>query len=234
MHSETIDRMRGVSTATLTLQLLKKGIPSTFMSGVRPLNSPPLKLIGPAYTLRYVPRREDLISPDTLGDPQYTPRRAIEEAPAGSVLVIDGRGVADVAVLGDILAERLKQRGVAGVVTDGAVRDIDEARRVGLPLYAVGAAAPASISGHSAGDLECRIGCGGVAVVPGDIIVADADGAVVVPRGLADEIARDGVEQELYEAFAKEQVEKGRLTREVYPATEASRAEFAAWRAKRV
>jgi len=233
MATDTLDGLRGVSVATLTMQLLKKGVPSTFMSGVRPLNTPPMKLVGPAYTLRYVPRREDLINPETLGDPNYAPRRAIEEIPSGSVLVVDGRGIADIAVIGDILAERLKQRGVAGVVTDGGIRDIDEARRVGLPLYAAGAAAPASIAGHSAGDLQCPIGCGGVAVVPGDIIVADADGAVVVPRAFGDELAVEGAGQELYEAFAKEQVAKGRLMREVYPATEASMREFEAWRTER-
>jgi len=233
MEPDTLGGLRSVSVATLTLQLLKKGVPSTFMSGVRALNTPPMKLVGPAYTLRYVPRREDLISPEALGDPAYAPRRAIEEVPAGSVLVVDGRGVADIAVIGDILAERLKQRGVAGVVTDGGIRDIEEARRVGLPIYAAGAAGPASIAGHSAGDLQCPIGCGGVAVVPDDIIVADADGAVVVPQALAEELAIEGAEQELYEAFAKEQVEKGRVLREVYPANEASREEFAAWRAER-
>jgi len=232
MDPETIDGLHGVSVATLTLQLLKKGVPSTFMSGVRPLNTPPLKLVGPAYTLRYVPRREDLINPGSLGDPNYAPRRAIEEVPAGSVLVIDGRGVADIAVIGDILAERLKQRGVAGVVTDGGVRDVEEARRVGLPLYGAGAAAPASIAGHSAGDLQCPIGCGGVAVIPGDFIVADEDGAVVVPRELAGKLAREGTEQELYESWAKKQVEKGRDLREAYPATEASLVEFEAWREK--
>ena len=210
MDQDIRDKLAAISAATVTMQLLKRGIRNVSMAGVRALNNPPMKLVGPAYTMRYVPLREDLSVPDVLGRPDYPPRLAIEQAPEGSVLVIDGRGRADIAVVGDILVERLKRRGVGGVVSDGGIRDMAEALASGLPLYAAGPAAPASVAGHSAADIETPVACGGVAVFPGDIIVADSDGAVVVPKALAQDVARDGFEQERYERFAKLKIAEGR------------------------
>ena len=146
MDDETLGALASISVATITMQLLKRGIRNISMAGVRPLNDPPQPLVGPAYTLRYVPLREDLSVPEVLGQPDYPPRLAIEQAPEGSVLVIDGRGIADIAVVGDFLVERLKIRGVAGLVSDGGVRDCAEALAVGLALYAAGPAAPASVA----------------------------------------------------------------------------------------
>jgi regulator of RNase E activity RraA len=218
-----------ISVATITMQLLKRGVRNVSMAGVRPLNRPVKPVVGVAYTLRYVPLREDLSGPAVLGRPDYPPRRAIEEAPAGSVLVIDGRGRADIAVVGDILVERLKVRGVAGMVSDGGVRDCAEALKSDLPLYAAGPAAPASIGGHAAADIETPVACGGVAVFPGDVIAADGDGVVVVPRALAGEVARDGLEQERYERFAKLKIKEGRKVPGVYPPNEQTKAEYQDW-----
>ncbi len=229
MDDDTYKGLSSISTATVTMQLLKRGIRNVSMAGVRPLNDPVQRLLGPAYTLRYVPMREDLSTPEALGRPDYPPRLAIEQAPEGSVLVIDGRGRGDIAVLGDLLAERLKIRGVAGVVSDGGVRDCADALAVGLALYAAGPAAPASVAGHAAADIETPVACGGVAVFPGDIISGDADGVVVIPRALAAEVAADGVEQERYERFAKLKIKEGRPVPGVYPANEDTKAEYAEW-----
>lgn len=229
MDTDTLEKLRHISVATVTMQLLKRGIRNVSMAGVRPLNSPVMPVVGPAYTLRYVPLREDLSAPEVLGRADYPPRLAIEQAPAGSVLVIDGRGRADIAVVGDILVERLKIRGVAAMVSDGGVRDCTEALKSGLPLYAAGAAAPASIGGHSAADIESPVACGGVAVFPGDVICADADGVVVVPRALAADVARDGVEQERYERFAKMKIKEGRKVPGVYPPSAETKAEYEKW-----
>ena len=229
MDDKTLETLGAISAATVTMQLLKRGIRNISMAGVRPLNDPPQPLVGPAYTLRYVPLREDLSVPEVLGQPNYPPRLAIEQAPEGSVLVIDGRGIADIAVVGDLLVERLKIRGVAGLVSDGGVRDCAEALAVGLALYAAGPAAPASVAGHAAADIESPIACGGVAVFPGDIICADGDGVVVVPKALAAEVAEDGLEQERYERFAKLKIKEGRKVPGVYPPNEETKAEYAAW-----
>ena len=229
MDKKTRDNLEKISVATVTMQLLKRGIRNISMVGVRPLNDPPQKLIGPAYTLRYVPLREDLSTPEALGGADYPPRLAIEQAPEKSVLVIDGRGRADLAVVGDILVERLKIRGVAGVVSDGGVRDCGEALAVGLPLYAAGPAAPASVAGHAAADIETAVGCGGIAVFPGDVIMGDGDGVVVIPKALAADVARDGVEQERYERFAKLKIKEGRKVPGVYPPNDETKAEYAEW-----
>ncbi len=226
---ETMAALRSIGTATITMQLLKRGIRNIAMAGIRPLNTPAMRILGPAYTLRYVPLREDLSTPDVLGGADYPPRLAIENAPEGSVLVIDGRGRGDIAVVGDLLVERLKIRGVAGVVSDGGVRDCEEALAVGLPLYAAGPAAPASVAGHAAADMETPVACGGVAVFPGDIIAGDGDGVVVIPRALAAEVGRDGVEQERYERFAKLKIKEGRPVPGVYPPNEETKAEYAKW-----
>ncbi len=229
MDAETRANLQAISVATVSMQLLKRGIRGVSMAGPKPLNTPVKPIVGEAYTLRYVPMREDLSTPEVLGGKDYPPRLAIENVPAGAVLVIDGRGRADIAAVGDILIERLKVRGVGGLVSDGGLRDFAECLAADFPVYAAGPAAPASVHGHSAADLQTAIGCGGVAVIPGDIIKGDADGVIVIPRALAAEVGRDGVEQERYERFAKLQVSKGARVPDVYPATEQSRADYATW-----
>ncbi|HJO74959.1 MAG TPA: ribonuclease activity regulator RraA [Rhodospirillales bacterium] len=229
MDDDTYKGLSAISTATVTMQLLKRGIRNVSMAGVRPLNDPVQRILGPAYTLRYVPLREDLSTPEVLGRPDYPPRLAIEQAPEGSVLVIDGRGRGDLAVVGDLLTERLKIRGVAGVVSDGGIRNCEQSLAVGLAIYAAGPAAPASVAGHAAADLETPVACGGVAVFPGDIITGDGDGVVVIPQALAAEVARDGVEQERYERFAKLKIQEGRPAPGVYPPNDEAKAEYAKW-----
>jgi regulator of RNase E activity RraA len=229
MDNNVLEALRKISVATVTMQLLKRGIRNVSMAGVRPLNQPAKPVVGPAYTLRYVPLREDKSAPEVLGRPDYPPRIAIEQTPAGSVLVIDGRGRGDIAVVGDILVERLKFRGVASMVSDGGIRDCAEALKSDLPLYAAGPAAPASIGGHSAADIETPISCGGVAVFPGDVICADGDGVVVVPQALAADVARDGLEQERYERFAKMKIKEGSKVPGVYPPNAETKAEYEKW-----
>jgi regulator of RNase E activity RraA len=229
MDQKLRESLARISVATVTMQLLKRGIRQVSLAGVLPLNDPVLPIVGPAYTLRFVPMREDLSSPEVLGDPDYEPRRAIEMCPVGSVLVIDGRGRGDIAVLGDLLVERLRVRGVEAVVSDGGVRDFDETLAVGLPIYAAGRAAPAHLAGHSAADRQITIACGGVSIVPGDIIVGDGDGVAVIPQALATEVARDGLEQERYERFAKLKIQGGRAIAGVYPPSQETRAEYQKW-----
>lgn len=229
LQDETRETLKQISTATITLQLLKRGIRNTYMRGVAPLAPMEDRLVGEAVTLRFIPMREDLATPESLGDKNNPQRVAIDTMPAGAILVIDARGVADCASLGDILAERIKQCGGAGVVTDGGVRDAAAVAAVGLPVYAAGPAAPASLAAHTPVDRDVPVGCGGVAVIPGDVIVADGDGVVVIPRALADEVARDGAQQEDIEAFIKLQVEQGRPVIGLYPPDDRIRAEYAAW-----
>lgn len=224
-----VDLLRGVSTATLTMQLLKRGIRRVAMEGVRPMVPMSRRLVGEAFTVAYVPLREDLADYAVLARPDYPPRLAIEQAPAGSVLVIDARGEAAVGIVGDILAARLRVRGVAGIVTDGGLRDVEATVPLGLPIYAAGPAAPASIGGLSGVALQGPIGCGRVAVLPGDVVVGDQDGVVVVPKALAPEVARDGAEQERLERFIQIKILAGAATPGVYPADERTKAEYKEW-----
>jgi len=228
---DTLDVLRGVSTATLTMQLLKRGLRNIFIAGVRPLKPGGPRLVGEAYTLRLIPMREDLSRPEVLGNPEYPPRKAIEEVPAGHVLVIDCRGVTDAGSAGDILITRLQRRGVAGLVTDGAMRDADGVAALGFPVFCAGAAAPPGLNRHFGVDLQRPIACGGTAVFPGDVIVGDGDGVVVIPRHLADEVARGGAEQELLEAFIQKKVAEGRHLVGTYPPDAATLAEYEAWKA---
>ena len=229
MKDETREALGRISTATITLQLLKRGIRNTYLRAVRPIDAQNCRVVGEAATLRFIPMREDLSNPAILADRGNAQRVAIDSIPRGAVLVIDARGVADCAALGDILAERIKQRGGVGVVTDGGVRDAAAVAAVGLPVFAAGPAAPASLTAHTPIDKDLPIGCGGVAVIPGDIMVGDGDGVVVIPRALADEVAAGGLDQEAIEAYIKKQVEKGRPVIGLYPPDEKIRAEYDEW-----
>ena len=229
LSDDTRAALQQISTATITLQLLKRSVRNVYMRGVAPLAPASERLVGVATTLRFIPMREDLSTPDILADRENPQRVAIDTIEPGAILVIDARGVSDCAALGDILAERIKQRGGGGVVTDGGVRDASAVAAVGLPVFAAGPAAPASLAAHTPVDRDLPVGCGGVAVVPGDVMVGDGDGVVVIPAALADEVARDGVSQEEIEDFVKLQVEKGRPVIGLYPPDDKIRAEFEEW-----
>ena len=225
---ETLAALRDVSTATVTMQLLKRGFRSCFIAGARPLGEAK-RFAAPAYTLRFVPMREDLSTPDILGDPAYPARGAIEEVPAGHALVIDARGDLRAGVAGGIVAGRLLDRGCAAIVADGPVRDAAEIAGMALPVYCAGGAAPASIAVHFGADAQVAIACGGVTVLPGDVLVGDADGVVVIPRRLAEEVARDGAEQERLETFLTGKVRSGSPIFGTYPPNEQTLAEYREW-----
>ncbi|MCO5064602.1 MAG: ribonuclease activity regulator RraA [Rhizobiaceae bacterium] len=220
LAENTIDVLKSVSTATITSQLRKRGIRNVLIVGAKPLNSTPRTFAGEAFTLRFIPMREDLSQGDVLSNPDYPPRKAIETVPPGHVLVVDCRGDVRAGVLGDILALRLQVRGVAAVVSDGPMRDVRELREMDLPIYCNGAAAPPTLTAHFGADLGCAIGCGGVAVMQGDVLAGDEDGVVVVPRDLADEVARDSREQEDLEVYLKSRIAEGNSIVGVYPPSE--------------
>jgi regulator of RNase E activity RraA len=218
----------GVSTATATTVLLKKGIRRTFMRGPKPLATASGKrVVGEAFTLRFVPAREDVATPDSWSSP-ISSRAAIEAMPEGCVAVVDALGLTDSGIFGDILALRMKKRGVAGVVTDGVMRDLAGVVGTGLPIWCQGAAAPPSVNGLTFVNWQEPIGCGGVAVFPGDVIVADDDGVVVVPSALAEEVATSGTEQERMESWIVREVEKGASLPGLYPMNAQTKARYEA------
>ncbi|WP_137389492.1 ribonuclease activity regulator RraA [Rhodoligotrophos defluvii] len=218
--------LSSLSTATITTLLLKSGVRRTWMKGPRRLR-PGNRLVGPAFTLRFIPGREDLANPAAWTSPSSS-RAAIERVEPGSVAVVAAGGIDDCGILGDILCARLRLRGVAGLVSDGPVRDAAGVIATGLPVWARGAAAPPSIAGLTFVGCQEPVGCGGVAVLPGDIIVADDDGAVVIPKELVDEIIKDGPAQEELEAWILKEVEEGQPLPGLYPPDEAAKARFAA------
>ncbi len=220
-----------VSTATLTTVLLKKGVRSSFMRGPKPLIEGTPRIVGEAFTLRFVPAREDLATPESWASPRST-RGAIEDMPEGVIAVADAMGITSAGIFGDILVARMKVKKVAGLVTDGAVRDGDGVKRVGFPFWCAAVAAPPSVAGLTFVNWQEPIGCGGVAVFPGDIIVADNDGAVCVPQKLAEAVAKDAVEQEAFEAWAAEEVLKGEKLLGLYPPNEETKKRYEAFKRK--
>ena len=231
MNDDTRDKLAKVSTATLCTALFKRGLRHPFIQDVRPLNASLPNMVGEAYTLRYIPAREDLNPITVFQDRAHPQRVAVEQCPPGAVLVIDSRKDARAASAGSILVTRLMKRGVAGVVTDGGFRDSPEIARLPFPAYHQRASAPTNLTLHQALDINVPIGCGDVAVFPGDVVVGDAEGVVVIPAHLADEIADEAIEMTAFEDFVTEQVLEGRSIIGLYPPTEErSRSDFAAWR----
>ncbi len=231
-----LDQLRHVSTATLATQLFRHGLRNVFLQGVTPLVKPASgmpNLVGPAFTLRNIPAREDLDHLGVFQDPDHPQRKAVETAPPGSVLVQDCRGERGAGSIGSLLATRLKVRGVAGMVSDGPVRDTGMLVELGLPLFCAGASAPVNLVKHHAIDLDVPIGCGGVAVYPGDIVVGDADGVVIIPRHLAEEVAAAADEQERLEQFISGRLVEGAALRGNYPPNEETLAAYRQWRADR-
>lgn len=225
--SDLVARLRTVSTATITTILLKKGIRRTWMQGPRPLKNGLERMAGPAFTLRFVPAREDLATPESWASPRST-RAAIEAMPEGVIAVVDAFGTTSAGIFGDILVARMRKRGVAGLVTDGVVRDVAGVLAAGLPVWSAGVASPASVSSLTFVGWQEPIGCGGVAIFPGDMIVADDDGAVVVPEALAEAVATEGLDQEQFEAWVVAEVERGAKLPGLYPPDEATKARYAA------
>lgn len=234
MMPDTIDQLRTVSTATLCTQMFKRGFRNVYIQGIARLTTPSVgNLVGPAYTMRNIPAREDLDRISAFENPEHPQRKAIESVPPGHVLVLDCRGERRVASGGQILTTRLKVRGAAGLVSDGPVRDSGEIAKMDFPVYCAGGSAPLNLLQHHAIDLDVPIGCGGVAVYPGDLIVGDGEGVVVIPQHLADEVAADAVEQERLEVFILERIERGAPLPGTYPPNAETRAAYEQWRKTR-
>ena len=228
---ENREKLKRVSTATLTTALFKRGLRNQFIQDVRPLNPDAGTMVGEAFTLRYIPAREDLNPITVFQDPNHPQRQAIEQCPPGAVLVIDSRKDARAASAGSILVTRLMQRGGAGIVTDGGFRDSPEIAQMAMPAYHQRPSAPTNLTLHQALEFNVPIGCGDVAVFPGDVVVGDAEGVVIIPRQMAEEIAAEAVEMTAFEDFVTEEVRKGRSIIGLYPpTTEQAREDFAAWR----
>lgn len=233
LSDATTNLLKRVSTATLTTQLFRRGFRNAFMQGVASLGRLGHdNLVGPAFTLRNIPAREDIDVLDIFLDPENPQRKAVESVPPGHVLVQDCRGDRTAASCGSILATRLKVRGAAGMVSDGPVRDSGVIALMEFPVFCAGASAPTNIIKHHSVDLNVPIGCGGVAVYPGDIIVGDSDGVVVVPRDLAEEVAVDAADQERMEEYIKLRVEAGAPLRGTYPPNEETRNAFLSWQSQ--
>ncbi|MGV8938260.1 MAG: ribonuclease activity regulator RraA [Allorhizobium sp.] len=224
------EKLKSVSTATLTTVLLKRGLRNVFIRGVHKINPDAPRMVGPAFTLRYIPAREDLDNVAAFNDRSHPQRRAIEECPEGAVLVMDSRKDATAASAGGILVTRLWKRGIAGVVTDGGFRDTPDIAKLPFAAYHAAPSAPTNLIRHHALDLNQPIGCGDVAVYPGDIIVGDDEGVVVIPSAISEEVADEGFEQTVFEDFVEEHVRAGRGIFGLYPPNAEAEAEFAAWR----
>ena len=231
LHPTTREQLKSVSSATLCTALFKRGLRNQFIQDVHPLNARLPNMVGEAFTLRYIPAREDLNPITVFQDPSHPQRRAVEECPPGAVFVIDSRKDPRAASAGSILVSRLMLRGVAGVVTDGGFRDSPEIAELPFPAYHNRPSAPTNLTLHQALDINVPIGCGDVAVWPGDVVVGDREGVVVIPAHMAEEIAAEAVEMTAFEDFVTEEVQKGRSILGLYPPTEQqAKDDFVAWR----
>jgi len=228
---EVLEKLRHVSTATVATALFKRGLRNQMIQAVRPLASLAVNMVGIAFTLRYIPAREDLNPLSVFEDPEHPQRKAIESCPPGAVLVIDSRGNARAASAGSILVRRLKMRGCAGVVTDGGLRDSAEIAALEIPAFHSRPSAPTNLTLHQAIDINVPIGCGDAPVFPGDVIVGDADGAIVIPAAMAGDVAEEATQMTVYEDFVVDMVAAGHSIVGLYPMTDpATRTRFEAWR----
>jgi regulator of RNase E activity RraA len=231
LDEKMLDALRGVTTATITTILLKKGLRNVWMRGTRPVRPEQPRLVGRAFTLRFIPAREDLATPESWSSPKST-RAAIEAMPPGCIVVADAMGVTHAGIFGDILCARIKKRGVAGLVTDGMLRDGAGVLATGLPVWCQGFCAPPSVAGLTFVNWQEPVGCGGVAVFPDDVVVVDGDGAVVIPPAYLDEVAAAGPEQERMEAWIMAEVERGAALPGLYPPNAEAKARYEAARKK--
>lgn len=223
------EALMSVSTATVTTVLLKKGLRNVWMRGPKPIRTGQPRLVGAAFTLRFVPAREDLATPESWSSPRST-RAAIEDMPAGCITVVDAMGVTDAGIFGDILCQRMKVKGVAALITDGAVRDLAGVLSTGLPVWCSGYAAPPSVAGLTFVNWQEPIGCGGVAIFPNDVILVDGDGAVVIPQAMAADIAAMALEQERLEEWIMSEVAGGAALPGLYPPNAENKARYEASR----
>jgi regulator of RNase E activity RraA len=230
LSDDTLQQLKRASTATLTTQLFKRGLRNVYLQGVHRMSKAGGNLVGEAFTLRYIPAREDLDHVGVFENPEHPQRKAIEVVPPGQVLVMDCRRDTRAASGGSILLTRMQVRGTAGVVTDGGLRDSDAIAGMDFPVFGAGPSAPLNLAIHHAVDLNVPIGCGGVAVFPGDIVVGDAEGVVIVPAYLAVEVARDASEQEQLEVFVLQEVAGGRALPGTYPPNADTLARYRQWR----
>ena len=230
--ASALEILRNVTTGTITTMLLKKGIRRSWMAGAMPFGFSGKRAVGPAFTLRFVPVREDLATPESWSKPIST-RGAIEAMPENCVVVADAMGVTGAGIFGDILCMRMVKRGVAALVTDGVMRDRTGVLKTGLPLWCAGIAAPSSVNGLTFVGWNEPIGCGGCAIFPNDIIVADDDGAVVIPQNLVGEIANEGAEHEHYEEWVVKEVERGVKLPGLYPMNDETKKRYEAERKKK-
>ena len=224
------EALRNVSSATLTTVLFKRGFRNVFIQGVFPLNREAPRMVGEAYTLRFIPAREDLDQLGAFEGRGHPQREAIEACPPGHVLVMDARRDAFAATGGDILMTRLKVRGAAGIVTDGGLRDTPTIEKLDFPVYCAARSAPLNLVRHHAVDSQLPIGCGGVPVYPGDIVVGDAEGVVVIPASIANEVAEEAARQTEFEDWVEARVKEGRSIFGLYPPNAETKAEFDAWK----
>ena len=227
------EALKKVSTATLTTVLFKRGLRNVFLQNVFPLNRQAPRMVGEAYTLRFIPAREDLDQLGAFEGRGHPQREAIEACPSGQVLVMDARRDAAAATGGDILLTRLMVRGVAGVVTDGGLRDSQIIEQLPWPAYCGARSAPLNLVRHHAVDSQVPIGCGGVAVYPGDVVAGDAEGVVVIPAGMAEEVAREAAAQSEFEDWVEAKVREGRSIFGLYPPDADTKAEYEAWKKDR-
>jgi regulator of RNase E activity RraA len=226
LDGQALRALGAVSTATITTVLLKKGLRNVWMRGTRPLRANQPRVVGRAFTLRFVPAREDLATPASWSSPRST-RAAVEAMTEGSIVVVDAMGVADAGIFGDILCARMNRLGVAGLVTDGVIRDLTGVLATGLPVWAQGTAAPPAVCSMTFVNWQEPIGCGGVAVFPDDVIVADDDGAVLIPAALLDDVLAAAPEQERLEAWIMGEVENGASLPGLYPPNDENKARYA-------
>jgi regulator of RNase E activity RraA len=227
LDPQVIATLSQVTTATLTTILLKKGLRNVWLRGTRPLRAGQARLVGRAFTLRFVPAREDLATPESWSSPIST-RAAIEAMPEGCIAVVDAMGVQDAGIFGDILCARMAKKNVAALITDGVVRDLVGVLGTGLPVWCSGAASPPSVAGLTFVDWQRPIACGGVAVFPGDVIVVDDDGAVLIPAALLDTVLALAPEQERFEGWLMEQVNEGAALPGLYPPNAENKARYEA------
>jgi len=220
-----IETLKAITTATITTILLKKGLRNIWMRGAKPLRPGQARIVGPVFTLRFVPAREDLATPASWASPIST-RAAIEEMPAGCVVVADAMGITDAGIFGDILCARMAKRGVAALVTDGVMRDVEGVIGTTLPVWSNGNAAPPSVAGLTFVAWQQPAGCGGVAVFPDDVVVADQDGAVLIPQAFLADVLAEGPEQERMEKWIMTEVERGAPLPGLYPMNEETRQRY--------
>ncbi|WP_350285289.1 ribonuclease activity regulator RraA [uncultured Croceitalea sp.] len=238
MNQRTIstkEKLKGVSTATIATCLFKRGLKNQFIQDVKPLKLGKPTMVGQAYTLRYIPAREDLNPITVFSDPKHLQRIAVEECPEGYVLVIDSRKDARAASAGSILATRLMKRGAAGIVTDGGFRDSTEIRELDFPSFHKCPTAPTNLTLHHAIALNEPIGCGDVAVFPGDFIVGDDDGVMVIPAHMAEEVSDQCIQMTLFEAYVMEKVNEGKSILGLYPPTDPQTLKaFETWKQNKI